>query len=331
MSDSGSGSEDSRANPIRFDTPGYPDLETNHFELRNVEDDSVIMVPSCYQNNWSDTDDCPWKESTDARRCWKVSHAYEILGAPHPRIVRYKGSDEWTELPLFEKPSGPGLAFLLLHHHELIYAPPLDTTACRPRPEFLPLIYQWSLHALTALSFCHSRDLLLGFFDINNFWLSKPDLSLSFVGFTSATFVYGPYRRRHSDYSGFFPFHPLQPDGLNSDEIEPTVNTDLVTYGVLIYQLMTTFWPGEGSNIGLEVVDLIKTRSQWPRLENKYRGQVVIKCWAGEYKDTQELRAGLAEVLSTEGWEIEGDDTLRGFSATGLIPFKEVYGRYIDR
>ncbi|KAH7175363.1 hypothetical protein EDB81DRAFT_750911 [Dactylonectria macrodidyma] len=80
--------------------------------------------------------------------------------------------------------------------------------------------------------------------------------------------------------------------------------------------------------MGPEVVNLIKTRSQWPRLENKYLGQVATKCWAREYKDTQELKAGLAEALSAEGWEIEGDDTLRGFNPIGLIPFKEVYGRY---
>lgn len=77
---------------------------------------------------------------------------------------------------------------------------------------------------------------------------------------------------------------------------------------------MKGVWPGDD---GQERSDEDITRSvmerQWPKLERVYLGEVVRKCWDYEYRDVAELKRDLVGFLAGEGWEVDGEDELRGF------------------
>lgn len=123
---------------------------------------------------------------------------------------------------------------------------------CRPRPMYLPLIYRWSVHLLSAIEFAHSHEVILGSFDMSNYWLSAPSLSLSKVGFVWASFHLGQYPCRFpSNVSCFTPFHPKVGGG--GKYVRPTVGSDMFLSGTAVYQLMTTLLPGDGYGGGPDV------------------------------------------------------------------------------
>ncbi|KAM5341835.1 hypothetical protein ACJ41O_014866 [Fusarium nematophilum] len=213
------------------------------------------------------------------------------------------------------------------HHEDILYE------NCRPREEYLPLIYQWCLHVLSilsALSFCHSKDIIVGYFEATHFWLSSPDLCLSLVGFVSASWNDAKNWTRHwSDMSTFYPFSPFTgcprrrckfPGG------EPNVETDLFIFGTLLYELVTTRGPDHG--VGAQ--DMIAKR-EWPMLEGRYFGDVVVKYWEYGYKDAQELRDDVVGVMKSAGWEVEGD-CIKGFDAANVFKehLKDSYAYYTE-
>jgi hypothetical protein len=48
-------------------------------------------------------------------------------------------------------------------------------------------------------------------------------------------------------------------------------------------------------------------------------GEIVRKCWNDEYAGVEEVKAAVVEFLEGLGWEIEGNDDLKGFNATNLF------------
>ncbi|KAJ3506558.1 hypothetical protein NM208_g16063 [Fusarium decemcellulare] len=304
--------------PHPFRCAGRADLYgriEDDFDLQvyDMDKTKVIMIPSCYEGEFCRVADTFWYESPCAERCVKTCFAYEYIGEHHPRLARYAGREPWTALPLLERPSGPPLCNFLGEHYDTIYFEHGDTEVCRPRPEYLPLMYQWTLQALSAISFSHSRGIIVGYFEMGNFWLSS-DLSLSFIGFVSASFNNGK-EQYENDIQGrppFNPFHGLEED--ISGNFQTTVATDLFVYATFLHLLLTGGWP-EGD--GGDAEEMIANR-QWPRLEKQYFGEILVKCWEFQYKDAQELKADIVHVLRSEGWEVEGEDTLKSFDASTL-------------
>jgi hypothetical protein len=60
-------------------------------------------------------------------------------------------------------------------------------------------------------------------------------------------------------------------------------------------------------------------RKEWPLLEADCMGEIVRKCWNDEYAGVEEVKAAVVEFLEGLGWEIEGNDDLKGFNATNLF------------
>ena len=63
---------------------------------------------------------------------------------------------------------------------------------------------------------------------------------------------------------------------------------------------------------------------QWPALEQEFLGKIVRRSWNGEYRNTEQIRSDVVEILGDEGWEVEGEDILRGLDITFLFPVEEV-------
>ncbi|KAF4459873.1 hypothetical protein FALBO_13351 [Fusarium albosuccineum] len=263
----------------------------------DMDKNKVIMIPSCYEGEFCRVADTLWYESPCAERCVKTCFAYEYIGDHHPRLARYAGREPWTALPLLERPSGPPLYNFLGEYNDAIYVEHGDTEFCRPRPEYLPPMYQRALQALSAISFSHSRGIIVGYFEMSNFWLSS-DLSLSFIGFVSVSFNNGKEQFKN-DISRSF---------------QTTAATDLFVYATFLHVLLTGEWP-EGQ-IG-DAEEMIEGR-QWPRLEKRYFGEILVKCWEFQCEDAQELKADIVDVLRSEGWGVEGEDTLKGLDPSTL-------------
>lgn len=282
----------------------------------NDEPESVILLPPEYIHDADpDSPDASWRQSYEAKRCWKTTVAYEQISSigthPHPRIATFLRRDPWTALPILAKPASPPLDRFLAQNKAAIY----DEASHRIRETHRPLAYKWALHLASALEFLHAQDIIIGDLSTAHCWLSaSPALSLSLVGFLDASF-----RDRASGlpYLGGTgssePFHPLnvrQPGARRGPE--PAVGTDLFLWGCVVYELMVGRWPGRGAGAGGSSGDVGRmiAQQEWPALETGFLGEKVRRCWAGGYESSRHLRADVVEFLRAEGWRVEGDDDL---------------------
>ncbi|KAF2445494.1 hypothetical protein P171DRAFT_266300 [Karstenula rhodostoma CBS 690.94] len=98
-------------------------------------------------------------------------------------------------------------------------------------------------------------------------------------------------------------------------------------YGCMVYELMTGSWPqtlqrmsrGAAAQDLAAITDMDNSRG-WPRLEIEHMGAIVHKCWNGEYASAEEVKAAVKAFLEGLGWEIEGNDDLKGLCAADLFP-----------
>ena len=221
------------------------------------------------------------------------------------------GQDAWTGLPILAKPSGGTLGEYIEKHQSRLYSEPLQSSACRIKPDFLPLAYQWSLHLVSALSLIHSHDIAFGEIVDNACWLSSPSLSISLAGFVTADFKHDGLHYHGSLNSGQS-FSPMSLSLRRGDSrIIPALQNDLFIYGRIVYQIMTSQMPGDGMSKSYDEIEQMVRDHDWPTLERQYLGHIVHKCWNYEYRDVEELKGELESFLESEGWEIEGEDEIQ--------------------
>jgi serine/threonine protein kinase len=196
-----------------------------------------------------------------------------------------------------------------------MYRVPLDAVTSRVQPAYRPLMYQWALHLISVLPFLHERHIILGDYNLGHFWLSSdPHLSVSLVGFVNA----GSWRRSDgmlyscSRTSGKA-FHALK-IGFH----KYTTQTDLFLYGCIVYELMTGFWPGDRMEKSRQEIEIMISRKEWPVLETEHMGEIVRKCWNGEFEDAEQVKVEVVAFLERLGWSITGNDDLEGFDVTGF-------------
>jgi serine/threonine protein kinase len=208
-----------------------------------------------------------------------------------------------------------------------LYNGPQYAPTTRLQLSFLPLAYQWALHIISGLEFIHSHEVVLGNLDLTNCWLaSDPRSSLSLVGFLNAGFKYVKQwsalyaaDQDQNDWKGFLPLGHYR-------NAPVTRQTDLFWYGCTVYELMTGSWPATQDSLMRirectveELAGMFTTRG-WPVLETEYMGAIVHRCWNDEYASAEEVKAAVRSFLQGLGWEVEGNDDLKGFCATDLFP-----------
>jgi hypothetical protein len=68
-------------------------------------------------------------------------------------------------------------------------------------------------------------------------------------------------------------------------------------------------WPGLRlpDKSGPEIAMMIP-RKQWPPLETEHMGEIVRKCWAGDFADAKQLKTEVVAFLEGLGWSIQGND-----------------------
>ncbi|KAL4976299.1 hypothetical protein BDW66DRAFT_135590 [Aspergillus desertorum] len=104
---------------------------------------------------------CNLGSGIEEHRAWKTTRVYGIIGN-HPRLVRFISRGPWTVLPILEKPWST-LEGFLEERYDAMYAPRGEGgSRSYLKPPYRPLIFHWALQVLTALSFIHSKDVILG-------------------------------------------------------------------------------------------------------------------------------------------------------------------------
>lgn len=263
--------------------------------------DAVILMPIDYDGN--DLEEY-WREQTSGYQALKTCIAYEQLRGDHPRVARYISRDPWAGLPILSRPTGPSLEEFIKHHQGIMY--PTGTGNHTVSEKFLPLVLNWSLQALSGLTFIHSHnDYYYNDLTVYNCWLSS-DFSLSLIGFLNAEFrdEWGQLNDGRGNCKG-----PM----MRLTELEPraSVKSDLFDWGTFVYQLMTNDEPGEGTS--KEVRAQIR-QQEFPTLSRNLMGEIVTKCWMQQYDNAGELRGDLVRFLQERGYEVDGDgDTIKDF------------------
>lgn len=146
-----------------------------------------MLVPGSYDGD--DSADAYWRSQSETTSCVKTCIVYsQLLGGDNPHIVRYVHHcaqptpakshlarflrrDPWTGLPVLARPAGPPLAAFLATHAHTLY--PGATATSNIAPRFRPLICQWALQLLAALSFVHSRGVILVDLGVHACWLGR--------------------------------------------------------------------------------------------------------------------------------------------------------------
>jgi hypothetical protein len=254
---------------------------------------SIIVVPGSY--NGDDSLNATWliEDAEDMKRLIKTCVAYETLGVNHPRLLQFLSRDPWTDMPVFTKPTGPGLEKFARHNHVALYPPALNNNFIRLAPEFQPLVLNWALQLLSALRFIHSHNMLYGTLETRSFWLSK-DLSLLLVGFMDAAFRDGYGYRGYSSVPNI------------------SVKSDLYGWALFVYRLMTNNnqdWP--------EIRDFPQDGT--PSLPSDFpAGEVLQKCYTQQYENVQQLWIDLQAAVTRKGYELDGD-VLKDFDLNSLL------------
>lgn len=204
----------------------------------------------------------------------------QILGVlgEHRRIIRFKGKHE-EGLLLEHMPNGSVADYL----------PNAD-----PQPPIQERL-KWALHAAEAVAYIHMKRVIHCDIGPGNLLLDR-DLNV-----------------RVSDFQGRL----LYPNGtihLNGDSAEGVKSsmprsdpndadqkTDIFALGSAIYFIMKGHPPFpelDSWKDKLEIVARFKTK-QFPDLDDVRGGDVVKKCWAGEYESADEVVHDLEEMTIT--------------------------------
>jgi hypothetical protein len=77
---------------------------------------------------------------------------------------------------------------------------------------------------------------------------------------------------------------------------------------------MTGHWSGNGQGLSTEVISLLVSRREWPRLETMYLGDVVRKCWTGEITSATGLLSAFCAAITDTGVVIGNGDEIVGRS-----------------
>lgn len=208
-------------------------------------------------------------------------------------------------------PGGPNLQQFLSANRGEIYeqcdsgSNDKSTAHARVKQARLNLVYQWALHLARAQEFIHSYSIAFGDLRVESCWLNASGTSLSILGFLQSTFRTG----RTGPYIGSIGvsgeyFQPLEVGAV------PTLETDFFLWGCVIYELMTGYWPGEGQGLDHGAKEALVSRQEWPRLEAKYLGEVVRKCWTGGITSAAELLSTVRTVITDMGVVVRHDDEI---------------------
>jgi hypothetical protein len=227
-------------------------------------------------------------------------------------MLRFKCRDAYTAFPTLAKPAGGSMVGFLNRYGAQMYSEPVDAPRSRVKAEYLPLVCQWALDVISGLVFVHEHDVVFGEISTVHCWLDS-DYRVSLVGFLNAGFL---------DKERWCTVEAKWDSGYDEwlSGRRPCKETDLVMFGYLLYEVMTAYAPAsqwEARQWKEDRADV--PRHQWPRLEIEYIGDIVRKCWNGEYTRVEEIQANLTRFLKGLGWEIRADDKLDGVDAKVLL------------
>jgi hypothetical protein len=121
------GASSSRPQPLLRDEPDTFTADIGLIlavQVNQVTNGVRILPPEYIHDLDPDSPDASWRQSYEAKRCWKTTIAYEQISGSiylHPRIGPLFRRDPWNALPILAKPSGPPLDRLLAQNRPVLY------------------------------------------------------------------------------------------------------------------------------------------------------------------------------------------------------------------
>ena len=89
----------------------------------------------------------------------------------------------------------------------------------------------------------------------------------------------------------------------------------------MVYELMTGKEPRFSKRFVLEARDIGTLIPDELRgvLAVEHMRKIVKGCWDGGFVDAGDAKAAVVNFLEEQGWEVEGNDDLKGFDAAALL------------
>ncbi|KAI4695875.1 uncharacterized protein J4E88_000045 [Alternaria novae-zelandiae] len=316
-------------------------------------DKVIIFTPICDEDNGEYPD-------PRSRHGWPIKRlrkAYELLGGPHPRIVRYIGALYST--------SGDGVVVEKLVPGQLkrvevpaMTVPVVAQTMSHDDKIMLSLYYRWAIQALSAFRFMHARSMVIGFFSSQLVWI-RPDFSLAVGGFISATAteIEDEFWKDAAECSKAIRQEsglpePCDPDNMASDynwSDGLTVHPHFSFYwATFVWRLMTNdftaispsrrgprggLWeptyPMEGGHTIEDAPDLSEImrererRKIFQQLERARLGHVLFGAWNEQYSTVDEVVRDVELAAAEMGITISGDEVDIGEKWEDVFEFKD--------
>jgi len=145
-----------------------------------------------------------------------------------------------------------------------------------------PQRLQWCIDAAEAVQVVHSQGIIHCDIKPENFLLD-PELRLRLIDFSGSS-IDGkpPYVLENTRF-----FLPRSRD----DELPCSVITDLFALGSSIYEIVTGEQPYV--NLGGKEVEARYTRGEFPIVDGISCGEIIKKCWMGEFTSAKAVEAAL--------------------------------------
>jgi hypothetical protein len=81
-------------------------------------------------------------------------------------------------------------------------------------------------------------------------------------------------------------------------KVLPTIRTDIFALGSAIYEIFTGYPPYTDKTTA--EVKVLFSEEKWPTVAGMMTGDIILRCWGGDYKSVQAVKADLLERYSTD-------------------------------
>lgn len=304
-------------NDAEITQSGTPQFYSNFFDKHQIyvtrQQGQVLVVSPAFNRQDPDSGAIEWlwerddEESTRSRVEGAV-RIYEHLstaGKPwHNCIVRYMSRHE--------------VGYLL----EKFYPGPIrfKYPSIHTSVGFLAIYQRWALQLISALHHLHTHGIILNAMTDDSLWL-RDDFSIAIANFINAgcddvrvsAGLTMSSQQLESQWS------PAQMyDTMEDDKIYPGVPWgDIFDWATTVYRFMS----GDMDPLRLNDVEWNKRAevereiatgefSDWPELEEKQLGPILVRAWRGEYSSAAEVLKDVKALLSANGCTLDGDDII---------------------
>ena len=223
--------------------------------------------------------------------------------SPHPRIIEFKGKT--NEGILIERAANGSVA-------DLLFGKDGAASELLPHPRER---LRWAREAAEAVAYIHSKHVIHRDISVGNLLLDK-DMHIKLADFQGLLLnPDGTTEAEGNSWEGTRSSMPRE----NKDQSD--ARTDIFALGSSIYTIMLQRVPYHDldSRMDEDEIERQFRQGEFPSIEVELGGEVVHKCWRGDYNSAEELVADLVKLEMSSSVESTRDD----YRVSGMISTDE--------